>query len=709
MQPLSASSLTQNHQSKVESPQRSTEIDARDMQDNQGSSQQQTQELDQDWSANQTSAQSVPEQHTSSGKSLAEDAVGDQSLHDRDDLEAGDFDDDHDVDHIDELQDPVLDHNETRESTTNGEAADEWHRSFDSLSRVASSSIEDVSNQSSHNSSVALETPPTTPYELRDRSATSDESLNEAQFVLWRDSLPKQIKFEARNRIFQFHLEFATRGVLPLSCDFDACMSFLSSAFDKAHAVDRYELAWATFDRPRVKQQFLSLPNPRPRLNVPLVKHFASSVAGTTNFAMRGERNTKVFHSFAPVPCYYHRLFFSHTHVSVEFCDLGEMLSRDLQPNESAPAPLNWLGIDSSPYVVAKNLVLVEMIQQRVLADALVQVWFSSTWSTRTRSSFVAALEAVIARNDQPAEVEAILRWWNVNGNVTLEQAYQSWLPSMTPELWATVADLKEEVDRLAFCTYLLTGEVLKSQVGSTVMFSNPPEVGQRARDECFLRTVDPAALWNCRRNGAPDLITAAVAILYHRLTKLCDEVANNRIKLKVQYGNLFGDSAAAEAVVRTICALHPSDISWGNICDYLNPLEFHSLANRCSSAQSTMHFLYPRLWARDVIGTYARDYIGVKREARMSMLRSSHAKIIDIYNRRQINDFLISPPIRDVHVIIDYFLHTAYHKQWAEAFMDMARSPELLCRVDSIMFDFTIFGVDNELIYLTFAYKRTR
>ncbi|KAL2919888.1 hypothetical protein HK105_200805 [Polyrhizophydium stewartii] len=526
---------------------------------------------------------------------------------------------------------------------------------------------------------------------------------SESRFVMSRDQLPVQIKFEGRPTVAPFHHEYAVHNAFLPQAEPDACMAFLQTAFDKAYAVDLFELAWTTYDRALVKRQFMTLPSARPGLTAPLIKWFGSAVAGTVRFGPRVDYDAERFSSFGRAPCHYHRLFFGARHVAVEFGDLGELLARDLQPGEKPNGPLHWTGIDRSPYNVAKALVVAEMIQMQAVSDAILQVWYSAAWSQRTHSSFQAALGNVLARNDQPESVAAILQHW-LGREVPLSQARDEWLESMTPEYWATIADLADEADRVAFASYVLTGEVLKATLGSTVMFANPSAVGVRERDECFLRAIDPAALWNCRRNGAPDVITAAAAILYHRITKLKEEVESGAVRISVRLGHVSPTEAGSVALVR---GFEPSDISWGNLIDYHMPSDFHLLAQQCAEGNASMvHFVYPRTWARDVIGTFARDYIGVRRDARLSMLRSGKHTVSNVYARRHISDYIISPPIRDAHTLIDYFLHTTYQKNWAEAFMNAGITMEAICRVDSIAFDYSIFSLDSEMLYLTFAYK---
>ena len=81
------------------------------------------------------------------------------------------------------------------------------------------------------------------------------------------------------------------------------------------------------------------------------------------------------------------------THVAVGFVDLGVLLAADLAGSfvdRSESKPLNFVGVEQSPYSVAKTLVIWEMLEQisshsnpehqkRHLRN-VAQVWFSAIW-----------------------------------------------------------------------------------------------------------------------------------------------------------------------------------------------------------------------------------------------------------------------------------------------------------------------------------------
>jgi hypothetical protein len=87
-------------------------------------------------------------------------------------------------------------------------------------------------------------------------------------------------------------------------------------------------------------------------------------------------------------------------HVAVGFVDLGVLLSCDIADSpKGRTGPLRFLGVELSCFAVAKSLALWQMTKDaadgKTNADAILQVWFSSSWHPSTEVSFRAAVRAV--------------------------------------------------------------------------------------------------------------------------------------------------------------------------------------------------------------------------------------------------------------------------------------------------------------------------
>jgi hypothetical protein len=79
------------------------------------------------------------------------------------------------------------------------------------------------------------------------------------------------------------------------------------------------------------------------------------------------------------------------------------------------------------------------------------------------------------------------LQHWQLSSTVPLAISRQQWLDSMKKTYEAEIGSFKERADRMAMCHYVLTGQLLEGEVGSTVMFSLPAGHEGKALDELVL------------------------------------------------------------------------------------------------------------------------------------------------------------------------------------------------------------------------------
>jgi hypothetical protein len=146
------------------------------------------------------------------------------------------------------------------------------------------------------------------------------------------------------------------------------------------------------------------------------------------------------------------------------------------------------------------------------------QVWYSAAWSRATQASFFKAIEAVLDKARTAAQgsrrrssnphsstssnsrrassmtglleldpaVERLLLHWR-GREVALAVSREAWLDSMLNSN-SSIGNFKQKCDRLAYCRYILCGELGLGKVASTTMFALPEEYGHRAADENFLK-----------------------------------------------------------------------------------------------------------------------------------------------------------------------------------------------------------------------------
>jgi hypothetical protein len=118
------------------------------------------------------------------------------------------------------------------------------------------------------------------------------------------------------------------------------------------------------------------------------------------------------------------------------------------------------------------------------------QVWYSAAWSSATLAAFRAALSDLLSPQGPqlPATVLAFLQHWQLHDNVPLAASRQQWLETMKGDHADEIGNFKELEDRMAMCSYVLTGQLLEADVGSVVMFSLPTREDEKALNELFLQ-----------------------------------------------------------------------------------------------------------------------------------------------------------------------------------------------------------------------------
>jgi hypothetical protein len=143
------------------------------------------------------------------------------------------------------------------------------------------------------------------------------------------------------------------------------------------------------------------------------------------------------------------------------------------------------------------------------MVSACLQVWFSSTWSSKTLDAFkravtellttASSLSSLTPQQRKAAHPSAdalvtpdvleLLRHWQIK-QVTLAAARSVWLDN-ADNSFVHISNLRRKVDRLALTELALTGELRAlgpGDTGSVVMFAVPRKFGERAFDECFLQ-----------------------------------------------------------------------------------------------------------------------------------------------------------------------------------------------------------------------------
>lgn len=413
-----------------------------------------------------------------------------------------------------------------------------------------------------------------------------------------------------------FHLEYSKCRKWPIQSDPEKCKAMLC----EAHTLGKSDM-----------HRFLLENKPKSMLNQDYfikrlgtsdqrrLKWLLSTHHGDVSFRERMRYGAgNIHHSFGNVAQQPQVMTTGTTHVSIGFADLQEVILCKLHNSKSGTNQLlRWIGYDQSPYVIAKTLVLIEMMKDKSSAvESVVQVWFSAAWSIQTLKSFRKALQKVVSslkkknRLKIPISVQEYLIYWQQH-DVSLRESRDQWMANHDSPCSDMICNWKQKRDYLAICTYVMTGQLYYNDlsVGSVVMFALPGG-GKVANNENVFEVVDLKELiehYERTDSEAKDCVHALTSFLESKILTLKERIHSNKITLEVYCEEL---SLSSSVLIKNICKeLQPYSMSWSNVCDYINPKDFHKLARRCSTGNETIHYGYSMNWPLDVKGTFIGDY----------------------------------------------------------------------------------------------------
>jgi tetratricopeptide (TPR) repeat protein len=395
-------------------------------------------------------------------------------------------------------------------------------------------------------------------------------------------------------------------------------------------------------------------------------------------------------------------------HVAVGFVDLGVLLSCDIvDAPEGRTGPLRFVGVELSCFAVAKSLVIWQMTKDaangKTSADAILQVWFSSTWLPSTEVSFRAAVRAVRSQGDtfygSNEKVSSILEHWTASRGVSLKRARAHWAETVTTQS-SGIGHMKQLDDRLDMAAYELTGDVFVGQsaqlTGSICWWDCPDGTPANQSDQTFLSATDVQLVLK-ERSPKQSFFHAAEAFLIRRVAKMITWAGSGAITVEAKIGNVSD-------LVPQIAALNPWTMSWSNVSDYYRTSEFHRIARACSVNGDTMHFAYSMNWSTDVAGSHLIDYNAS--EQRKKLFEEGNRVMDILYQRLDFKSVFRYPPPENPMNIVDYALGMLWRTKWIDHFFAIARNdgPCQVGTTDPAIFN-PLTNTGNKTIFFTFTY----
>jgi hypothetical protein len=324
-------------------------------------------------------------------------------------------------------------------------------------------------------------------------------------------------------------------------------------------------------------------------------------------------------------------------HVAVGFVDLDLLLRAKItQSKNSIEQSHKFIGYEGSVYAVAKTNVIKEMMVKKAPIRSIIEVWFSSVWTTETLKHFEKAIKSVLRFGDAPNDgppnptknelhpkVRSLISHWNksIKSPKSQQEAYKLWAKTFNSEdnVFFIVANLVEPRDRVQVIRHILTGEfpLMDDQspndlIASITMFNCNNGISPHSSNEFMLQMMPIGTILSKNQSKEISFLNAIYNFLENAIIKVCNwlsplEEQAEKIEIYLHFQLVTNDNSALLASIRQ---LDPWMMSWSNICDYFYVHDFHKLLRACSG-NDTIHVMTSIDWFKEVFGAHIMEYDG--------------------------------------------------------------------------------------------------
>ena len=179
--------------------------------------------------------------------------------------------------------------------------------------------------------------------------------------------------------------------------------------------------------------------------------------------------------------------------VMFNFVDLSVPVLSTFVYADSASV-LEIIAYEANTYAIAKAAVVMQMLSDDVPLECVVQAWLSSGWSYDTETHFKQAC-LKLSRADPPFSIpyesKVIVQIWSGAESIPRQTSLSKWREGHSKQdLGFLAANLKHCQDRIEYCNYFLTGELLQCDVGSIMMFTDYSDVQAVVSSESILQAI---------------------------------------------------------------------------------------------------------------------------------------------------------------------------------------------------------------------------
>ncbi len=307
------------------------------------------------------------------------------------------------------------------------------------------------------------------------------------------------------------------------------------------------------------------------------------------------------------------------TYVAVGFVDLfplvvGSIVS-DGKVLSDQKRVMTYIGYDKSVIVIARNMVLYQMMLDNLSTDSILQAWFSTGWSKKTLNDFHHScnevLKALDVKTSHGLKIEELIIHW-MNTTLRMKSVELLWVQHIEERMLETLRNLRYEKDRIEYARYLSTGHIFGNEksdyiYGNLTMFTLPDSFRNFKREEeNFFAAIALDSL-----EYDTSLLKSVSKKVKTGLRNLMDNIQNESVTCRFE---VIDFSLERKDTLKEIKGMNAKAIDWSNISDYISHDEFFKMARACDGPKTT-HFLHFMNWSNYVFGTCLFDYPNMYKE----------------------------------------------------------------------------------------------
>lgn len=347
----------------------------------------------------------------------------------------------------------------------------------------------------------------------------------------------------------------------------------------------------------------------------------------------------------------------------------------------------------SCPFSYSKSLVLLDMIRRNVNHSSLIQVWYSSGWSTDTDNEFLKSCKNVLDNLKDQDESRTIIEYWVKSDSVKLDVSKREWLKDINVGSHLFY-NFKDKKDRVEIMRYILTGELNHCNVGSRTMFINPLKEYQRCKDENFLHAINLIKVEYSQNNS---FLSSIISYLKGKFKILNEHITQNRISIELFNKEI---SPKNSEYIASLKSNNYWIVYWSNLCDYYSRENFIKLAKSISS-KDTIHSIYSLYWYQEVFGTEIYDYHSSSRRKFMEKVNFVFEKSKEAIKQLSFMMKIRENSIANLQERFLFMSKIMFKEKWAEYYFECLNRSKQCAYL-------SYFGLSamESIIYLSFTFN---